>query len=788
MPRLKRDPRRISAFGSAWLLAGGIGFSAYAQQTSPPAAAASAAMPARGATPPGAAASAAPTRAAPEAAQPGANSPPASLPGAPQRVEIQGGRTSDTDERRQSTAAKIVIGREEIERYGDSNTSEVLKRLPGVTIGGAPGRGGGPRMRGLGAGFTQILLNGERLPPGFTIDSITPEQIDRIEVLRSPTAETGARAIAGTINIITREGFTKRLNDLKLGFETSRGRVSPGLFWTRNDSVGQGVIYTTSVALFRRNNEIVSTSTTLAQDLSTGAVIDRYDDQSTSVNQGQGFNVNARLQFRFGEGHALVLMPIVILNDSKNRSLATRDTREDAGSDCRAVPNPCTPAYATSAGSTEGRFTMLRLNTQYNRLLDGGARMDLRMNGGVHRWSGETTTQQFDEGGTLLRTIDNDVRWRDNNVSLNGKVTRLFADNHNFVSGVEVESNQREESRVTLVNGASPTVLDDFGDNVKASSRRAAIYLQDEWNVTPQWAAHAGLRWEGIQTRGSGVDGSTIRNRSSVATPLLHAVYKFDPKRRDQLRMSLTRSYRTPTLAQLIARPNIALNNSLTSPDRYGNPALKPELATGIDMALERFLSDGGVLSANLFRRNLSDVIRNVVTENAANGRVESRPQNVGDATTTGLELEAKFRLDQVMAAAPRIDLRWNASVFDSKVERVPGPHNRLESQARGAINLGADYRFRGTPWSLGGNLNWTPSVTTRLSESQVARESAKLVGDAYALWVFDPNLQLRVTASNFAPRDYDTSNQVVGSGRVQTTDNSDKTRMNLNVRLEIKL
>ncbi len=291
-------------------------------QAPPPAGAASA--PQRAAAPP--AAASAPAATTPAAAPAPQVAPAQQVAPAPQRVEIQGGRPSDNDERRQSTAAKIVIGREEIERYGDSNTSEVLKRLPGVTVGGAPGRGGGPRMRGLGAGFTQILLNGERLPPGFSIDSITPEQIDRIEVLRAPTAETGARAIAGTINIITREGFTKRLNDLKIGFETSAGRFSPGLFWTRNDSIGAGFIYTSTVALFRRNNEFASSATTVAQDLTTGDEVSRYNSQSENVNKNQGFNVNARLQFRFGEGHALVLMPMVILNESDGRSFGVRDT------------------------------------------------------------------------------------------------------------------------------------------------------------------------------------------------------------------------------------------------------------------------------------------------------------------------------------------------------------------------------------------------------------------------------------------------------------------------------
>jgi outer membrane receptor for ferrienterochelin and colicins len=134
---------------------------------------------------------------------------------------------SDTEQRRQSTAAKIVIGREEIDRFGDSTVGEVLKRLPGVTVQGPPGRGGPPRMRGLGGGYTQILIDGQRVPPGFSLESLTPDQIERIEILRAPTAETGARAIGGTINIITREGFKRRINDLRWASATRTARSRP---------------------------------------------------------------------------------------------------------------------------------------------------------------------------------------------------------------------------------------------------------------------------------------------------------------------------------------------------------------------------------------------------------------------------------------------------------------------------------------------------------------------------------------------------------------------------------
>ncbi|MGS0755827.1 TonB-dependent receptor plug domain-containing protein, partial [Roseateles sp. GG27B] len=98
-----------------------------------------------------------------------------------QRVEVSG-TPSDEAKRRASTAAKIIIGREEIERFGDSSLGEVLKRLPGVTTGGRPGRGGDIRMRGMGGGYTQILVNGERMSPGFSLDQLPPDQVERIEV------------------------------------------------------------------------------------------------------------------------------------------------------------------------------------------------------------------------------------------------------------------------------------------------------------------------------------------------------------------------------------------------------------------------------------------------------------------------------------------------------------------------------------------------------------------------------------------------------------------------------
>ena len=62
---------------------------------------------------------------------------------------------------------------------------------------------------------------------------------------------------------------------------------------------------------------------------------------------------------------------------------------------------------------------------------------------------------------------------------------------------------------------------------------------------------------------------------------------------------------------------------------------------------------------------------------------------------TQGIELEAKFRASDLWPAAPRIDVRANASAVPLARRRAcPGPDNRLDQQPDYTANLGADYRF----------------------------------------------------------------------------------------------
>ena len=171
-----------------------------------------------------------------------------------------------------------------------------------------------------------------------------------------------------------------------------------------------------------------------------------------------------------------------------------------------------------------------------------------------------------------------------------------------------------------------------------------------------------------------------------------------------------------------------------------------------------------------------------------------AQPQNIGSAVTQGLELEAKFRLSQLWPDALPVDLRANASVFRSSVASVPGPDNRLDQQPPGTATIGADYRMRSLPLTLGASLNWTPSYTTRLSDVQSATTGSKLVVDASALWTFSPSARLRLSATNLTAADYQTGSSYetdtapLNVAQLETAQTTARSYVNWQLRLELKL
>ena len=120
----------------------------------------------------------------------------------------------------------VRIDREEINRSGAETVGELLRRLPQNNAGSydekfqnsfAPGTSG-VSLRGLGMSYTLILVDGRRLgnysmaqnmTTAFSdLNGIPMAVVERVEVLLDgASAIYGSDAVAGVINIITRDNF-----------------------------------------------------------------------------------------------------------------------------------------------------------------------------------------------------------------------------------------------------------------------------------------------------------------------------------------------------------------------------------------------------------------------------------------------------------------------------------------------------------------------------------------------------------------------------------------------------
>jgi len=691
------------------------------------------------------------------------------------QVTISGGRQDDMVERRNSTAGKQVYGREELDRHGDSNIGDVLKRLPGVTIGGRAGRGGEVRMRGLGSGYTQVLVNGERPPAGFSMESLSPDQVERIEVMRGPVAEHSTRAIAGTINIVLRDGYQLHDIQVKAGDRIEQGRHSPELSVTAPGKAG-ALSYTLS-ASFNYNRQHDSTLTHNTETDAAGDLLKEQFLDSESQGNTKGLHLTPRLSYKFANGDTLNFQ--TFLMHQQMRSVAHTNLAQPVGS----VP----PEYNFAQQSNEGDVTFLRGFGNWLHRLQGASKLDVKFGFGLGKRSNDSLRYQYDSQGALLDRFTDTDDTRDKSVNTGGKYSSPLGAGHSLAAGWELEASHREEVRVSL-NKNGVAQFADSGDNLTADTRRAALYAQDEWEITPQWSAYAGARWEGIRTTSDRSEGA-VSNTSKVFSPLLHAVWKIPGHEKDQVRASLTKSYKSPNVQDLIAAPFLSRLNSATSPDRIGNPNLKPELATGLDLAYEHYLGRNGIISVSGFVRDIDNLIRRELTQQQTGLglRWVSSPTNVGHARTKGIELEAKFSLAELMNNAPQIDFRSNYSRFWSRVDGIPGPDNRLDQQPKQTANLGMDYRLKDIPLTLGAGYNWTPAIRTRTSDKQVVETSRKRVLDMVALWRFDSRTQLRISANNVLAEDATGYNLVYANGLAVQAASLNPTYTQWSVRLETK-
>ncbi|WP_395736908.1 TonB-dependent receptor plug domain-containing protein [Prosthecobacter sp.] len=159
------------------------------------------------------------------------------------------------------TASSVtVIDRKKIEENQYRFAVDALRNVPGVGIAtlGIPGNVATVMTRGTTTKDTAVMIDGRPMPANlagsFNLETMTLDNVERIEVLRGPAASLyGGRTMGGVINIITRSGKGLEKPKTTAFFETGSygtfregvsslgaiGNLDWGLEATQTDMQGQ---------------------------------------------------------------------------------------------------------------------------------------------------------------------------------------------------------------------------------------------------------------------------------------------------------------------------------------------------------------------------------------------------------------------------------------------------------------------------------------------------------------------------------------------------------------------
>lgn len=500
-----------------------------------------------------------------------------------------------------SPASVTVISGEELRKGNITNLSDALREVQGVVTTGTANEKD-IKIRGLPGEYTLILVDGRRQgtresrtngSAGFEQSFIPPAAaIDRIEVVRGPMSSLyGSDAMGGVINIITKPVASEWGGSI-----TAETRIPE-----HDDDSGSNQLS------FYLNGPIVTDKLGVQiwgrkLKQSESGILDgpyRQDD----------LDLSGRLIWTPVEDHKVTL----------EYGKATIESR-------------ATPGKSRVATETPYRSD----NTREEVLLSyAGQWGNVSTELSFQREVGERTSYNWMNGGQVEDARSPKVT----NYVTDGKVTAPFtlAGDHTFVGGFQYRRAELEDQNPGLKDGI----------DYKYTSDEWAVFAEDEWWITPNFAVTGGLRYTDSDAFGGEL------------TPRIYAVWNTTPEL--TIKGGVSTGYRTPTIRQTV--PGYYYTTGRGAGVIVSNQNLKPESSTSYELSA-LWQQDGIELGATAFRTEFKNKIENFKTDDTEDigGVTYDRWEykNVQDATIQGLELTAQADLSDT------VSLRGNYTYTDS--------------------------------------------------------------------------------------------------------------------------
>ncbi|MBE7411008.1 MAG: TonB-dependent receptor [Leptospiraceae bacterium] len=545
-----------------------------------------------------------------------------------------------------------VISRKDIDDMGAKDLSEAVRNIPGVNVRPATSgeRGETIQIQGLSAQNVLILVDGQRTTGRFNgaidLTRFKAEEIERIEIVKgSSSAIYGSDAIAGVINIITKEAISPfSANFRTLGGTGSKKYYSETLDFRNTGSVGvktenystnftagwhrgEGYDLTLDATKGPRNGRIASTSGAYnpfphgmskreMYYLATNAPSYSFPLESTSGNSFNDLNVANKSILHVKENVKLTSQFYYRYLDQSGVDAVLPRTIYDRNSKTHDFMGALNLDWAIT------QKLNLTLNTNYSRFQDLYT-MDQR---------------KADDLDSKQRT-DNTV------IEERSKLDYKFSENHVLSFGAENLTDQISSARISpdckrefpniCLSDIRPELFQSQVINGYADRFRHAFYVQDEWRISdaPRIQIVPGVRYD----RDSIYGGQWL--------PKL--AVRFDTSENFRIRAASGLGYRAPSFQDLyynFFNPGVGYRVT-------GNDQLKPELSRTNNLGFEWDINRKIWLSSNLFYNSVSNLIGlRLSPSNDSSGMQVYKSSNYLKAKTGGLESSINFRLNSFLS------------------------------------------------------------------------------------------------------------------------------------------
>ncbi len=654
------------------------------------------------------------------------------------------GEQTALQQRKQAPNSMVVVDQAQIERFNDATAGDVLRRLPGVLFGGAPGENKDVRIRGLDKEYSQVLINGRRIPGGgekreFQLDQLPAQLIERIEVIRAPTADMDAQGIAGTINIILKTVPTEPLFSITAGASLLKdGDIKPNLNLTYGGQEGD---FGYLLNLNAQQRQLIKNKT--KQSFKADGSADKSETEHED-KQFDEFQFAPSFNWTLSDKDQLSIEPLLLVSD-EDKTKEKLKFKSDGSIDGKELEQE------------EKQRVNWALYGQWLHQYGSGNELSLGLNLQESKEDKEKVKTAY-KGEDKLDKIENEIEDKsDQEWALTLKNKSFIGEQHTLITGIEFIDKDRNKNKTrTETKKGETKPKSEAKDKYNINEQRFNAYILDEYSLSERQLLTPGIRFEWTDTQVTSSNETNSTSTDAFWSPSLH--YLFTWTEATNIRASITNTVRRPKFDDLA--PYVETEDgTIDKPDKAGNPDLVPETAIGFDVGIDHyFAKQAGNIGLNVFYRDIDDKIETRVTFDSISERYQETPENVGTAVLKGIELDTSFNM--AAYGLEGLTLSGNVTFLDGEVtDQLTGKKTPFKEQPDYVYNLGFDHQISSLSVSWGMNFNQISARET--DEIKDGKQTLEFVAiqkylDLYIKKSFANGSEIRLSAQNLLEADTD--------------------------------